>query len=161
MQKQTHASPLLISNEYPDLSTEPPDNPTSTDNSKYTPKGIPLEKIIEYRRKGLSARAIGKIFNCDHSNVINRLKTVAEDVDTLPEYMIHKADILTLTGKRIINHLTDDKLQKASAYQLTGMYGIINQHDRLERDLSTANTMTVIADLEAVRKERERLANET
>ncbi len=157
MTKQTQASPLLVIPE--DITLDTPDTLPSL--SKYAPKGIPIEKIIEYRRKGLSTRAIATLLGCNHSNIVERLQAISNDIDTLPEYMIHKADILTLTGKRIINHLTDDKLQKASAYQLTGMFGIINQHDRLERDLSTANTMTVIADIEALRKEREAEANET
>ena len=152
MQKQTQASPLAVIQE--DITPD-----TLPIPSTYAPKGIPIEKIIEYRRKGLSVRAIATLVGCSHTNIVERLQAVSNDIDTLPEYMIHKADILTLTGKRIINHLTDDKLQKASAYQLTGMYGKINQHDRLERDLSTANTMTVIADLEALRKERDEQAN--
>jgi len=125
---------------------------TSPDLSIYAPKGIPIEKIIEYRRKGLSTRKIAKLIGCGHTNIVKRLQAIAEDIDTLPQYKTHKADILTLTGKRILNHLTDAKLQKASAYQLTGMFGVINEHDRLERGQSTDNIALVLGDLAAIRE---------
>lgn len=110
-----------------------PDVPSSA------PKGIPIESIIEYRRKGLTTREIAAILNCSHNNIVQRLQDVSDELDTLPDYKKHRADILAIRGRRVLNNITDAKLEKASAYQLTGMFGIINQHERLERGESTSN----------------------
>ena len=107
--------------------------------SKLGPKGIPIESIIEYRRKGLTTREIAAILNCSHTNIVERLQTVSDEIDTLPDYKKHRADILAIRGRRVLNNITNEKLEKATAYQLTGMFGIINQHERLERGESTSN----------------------
>jgi len=118
----------------------PPESlPTITDPQNSATKSIPIESIIEYRKKGLTTREIATLLNCSHPNIVQRLQTVTADVDSLDSYKIHRADILALNGRRLLSHVTDEKLQKASAYQLAGMYGILYDKERLERGQTTAN----------------------
>lgn len=125
----------------------------STDNLDRKPQlDIAIETLIEYRSRGLSLSEIGRLTGCSKQNVHARLQALDHDITTLSEYKKHKADILTLKGKQILKYIDDEKLQKASAYQLTGMFGIINQHDRLERDQSTSNIATAHALINEIRE---------
>ena len=132
-----------------------------TDLTKFTPKGIPMELILEYDSKGLTSTEIAKILDCDSSNIRQRLIAHKPDIDCLPSYKGHRADIIALKGREIINNITSAKLEKASAYQLTGMYSLMNQAERLERDLSTQNIATIHSDIEAIRKETKELPDDT
>lgn len=111
----------------------------NTDIINTAPKDIPIEHILEYRAKNLSHAAIGKLVGCSAPNVTRRLAAYKGDLERLDNHKKHGADILTLKSMKILDHITDDKLKDASAYQLTGMYGIIHQNERLKRDQSTAN----------------------
>jgi len=122
-------------------------------------KGIPIETILEYRAQGLKTREIALLVGCNHSNIVQRLNRHSENIDALPAYKKHRADVIALKGREILSAITPDKLKDSSAYQLTGMYGILYDKERLERDLSTANVNTVIGDIEALRKDRAKVAN--
>ena len=116
---------------------------------------IPLETLIEYRSKGLSYKQIGKLVGRSKQTIHQRLQPVIAELNALPDYKRHKADILALTGNRILSSLTPAKLKDSSAYQLTGMFGIINQHERLEREQSTANISIRMATIAALQREIE------
>ena len=116
-----------------------------------TPKGIPIESIIEYRSKGLSTREIAALTNCTHSNIVQRLQRIAEDIDTLPHYKSHRADILAINGRRILNSITDEDIKKAPAGQRVMMYGILYDKERLERGESTHNIASIHADIQAMK----------
>ena len=133
------------------------DNQTEAlpDMSKYIPKDIPIESIVEYRSRGMSYNEIATLTGCTKSNVIQRLQTVNAQIDALPNYKKHRADVIALTGRRILSHLTQDKLKAASAYQLTGMYGILYDKERLEREQSTANISIRMATIAALQREIE------
>jgi hypothetical protein len=113
-------------------------------------KGITIEDILEYKAKNLTHAEIGELLGCDASNVTKRLAPYRDDLNRLANHKKHDADILTLKGMRILDHITDEKLKEASAYQLTGMYGIIHQNERLKRDKSTQNigVRTVVDNIE-------------
>ena len=124
---------------------------TSQDISKYAPKYIPIESIIEYYRKGLSKTDIAKVLGCHHSNISNRLKPYLDEIETLDVYKAHRADVIALKGKEILKNITPDKIEKASAYQLTGMYSILYDKERLERGESTANIANIHGDIAAIK----------
>ena len=131
---------------------------TSTDVTSvtnYAPKNIPIESMLEYRKKGLTHADIAAIIGCDRSNVSRRLQPYKDDLDTLDLYKHHRADIIAIKGKQILNNITPDKIQKASAYQLTGMYSILFDKERLEREQSTANVSVRMATIAALQREIE------
>lgn len=117
----------------------------------YTPKNIPIEKIIKYRKQGLSINEIGDLVGISKQAVYQRLQPYLHELDTLEDYKTHRADIIALKGKEILKHLDSNRLEKASAYQLAGMYGILYDKERLERGESTQNVASVHGDIESIR----------
>ena len=102
-------------------------------------KGINIQDIVALAEKGLSHTQIGKILNCDHSNITRRLQAIGHAGRTLLDFKTARGDVLAGLQNRIVQHLTNAKLQKSSAYQLTGMLGILYDKERLERGESTSN----------------------
>lgn len=102
-------------------------------------KEIPIETIIDYKLKGLSVRAIAKLCGCVHSNIVQRLQRHCDDVDLLPVHRKHRADILTLTGKKLLQSVTEDTIKEMSGLQRVTAYGILYDKERLERGQSTQN----------------------
>ena len=118
------------------------------------PKGIPLESIIEYKRKGLTTREIAELLGCSHSNIVQRLQDVSEDITTLDQYKTHRADILAFTGRRMVNvflGLTDAEQKEVVKRRGMVDYGILYDKERLERGQSTHNLANIHADIEAIR----------
>ena len=66
-------------------------------------------------------------------------------------YKNHRADILANLQLKLLSHLDEARLKKASAYQLVGSAGLLYDKERIERGLSTANLSVLMADIEAVR----------
>ena len=131
--------------------TEEIQETSSPDMSKYVPKDIPIESIIEYKRKGMTTREIGKLVGCTHSNIVKRLQSVSDDLDTLDSYKFHRADILAFNGRKLLNHITDDKLKKAPVGSLVLAACQLYDKERLERGQSTHNIANIHADIEALR----------
>ena len=129
-------------------------SPNITDidvNAKYRPKNIPIETILEYRNKGLSPPQIAKLLNCNKSNIFRRLQKIDQELNHFQNYKKHRADIIGLKSRQILKHMDDAKLEKASAYQLAGMFGILYDKERLERDKSTQNVGMVLQNIAYLR----------
>jgi len=127
---------------------------TSSNTDKYKHKNIPIESILEYKARGLDSVEIAKLLGCDKSNIIKRLQHHNDKIASLPDYKKHKADVLALKQREILNNITPDKLNDASGLQLTTMFGILYDKERLERGQSTENVLVhelsnKISDLDA------------
>jgi hypothetical protein len=116
----------------------PPDN--IADNAKYAPQGHSVEEMIDLRLKGYSYEKIAKYVGCSKTNVLNRLEPYKHELDGHASFKKRKGDILSLQQGRVLRHMTEDKLKDMSAYQLTGMFNIFHQAERLETGQSTSNT---------------------
>jgi len=103
------------------------------------PKGIPIDKILELRRKDLSHGQIAELLGCSRSNVTQRLKDHQEDLDGLDRFKKHRADIFAYKQMQMVQSLTADKLQKAPLNVLMPALGILYDKERLERGQSTNN----------------------
>ena len=122
------------------MSVTTPQQPhEDTEITRPGPKDIPIESIIEYRLKGLSTRDIAALVGCSHVNVVKRLQRHCDDVDLLPMHKKHRADILTLSGKKLLQSVTDGTIKEMSGLQRITAYGILYDKERLERGQSTAN----------------------
>jgi hypothetical protein len=114
-------------------------------------KNIPIETLIDLAEtKKLSHSQISKIIGCSAPNVTQRLQRAG--ITTLGNYKSNRADVIALVGKQILSSISDEDIKKASLNQKVVSYGILYDKERLERDLSTANTVSVVADIEAVRR---------
>ena len=116
---------------------------------------IPLSVILEYRARGLTYEEIGKLCGCTKQNIHMRLQPVMSQVRDLKEFKNHRADMFAVAGKVTMEtyfSLTLDERKKLMKSRgLTDM-GILYDKERLERDLSTANVVSIVADLEALRQ---------
>jgi len=116
-----------------------------------SPKYTPIEKILKYRKQGLSLPEIGGILGISKQAVHQRLQPYAEELENLEDYKEHRADILALKGRQILKNIDNDRLEKASAYQLAGMYGILYDKERLERGESTHNIASIHSDIQELK----------
>lgn len=99
----------------------------------------PIAKVIELRNKGLSYTEVGAILGVTKEAIYQRLKPFLPSVDNLQAVKDNRADTLTVVGDSVLTSLTEEDIQKASAYQKVGMAGLLHNMERLERDKSTAN----------------------
>ena len=115
-------------------------------------KPVPIETLIEYRKKGLTYQEIGNLVGRTKQTVQERLKPIIDDIDTIELHKKHRADILALQSRRILKSLTNDDIQKTPAGQRVMMYGILYDKERLERGESTANIASLHADIKAIKE---------
>ena len=102
-------------------------------------KGIPIEDMLELRRKDLTLKQISVILGCSEANVHKRLKGFAPVQVKIDRYKRHRADLLTLTQATIHDSITPDVIAEASLLQRTTAMGIMYDKERLERGQSTSN----------------------
>ena len=76
---------------------------------------------------------------CHESNISKRLQAYGYKSGDLTSFKKQEADRYAIRRLRIAKHITDDKLEKMSAYQLVGMDNITLQQERLIRGESTEN----------------------
>ena len=98
-------------------------------------KDIPIESIIELRKKSLSTRQIAKILGCDHSNIVRRLNAYKSELQGIEPFKRNRADILAVVQSKIINNITDKDITKASLLQKTTAVSQLYDKERLERGL--------------------------
>jgi len=104
-------------------------------------------------KKGLTYQEIADILKTSKQTIHRNLIELIPDTTT-EIYRDHRADILSHTQLRLLNNVTNAKLKKASVRDLVVSAGILYDKERLERDLSTANVVSIVADLEALREAR-------
>ena len=101
-----------------------------------TNKDIPIEDIIELRKKKLSIRQIAKILDCSFQNIAQRLQDTG--LEQLEGHKKHRADIIALKSAEILSSIDQDTIKKASLLQRLSGYGILYDKERLELDKATS-----------------------
>ena len=101
---------------------------------------IDLEKALRYRlHNNMSYEEIGDLMGVCKQSVHKRLQPYLHDIEDIPTLKKYKSDIIHAKQLKILTELTDEKLKESTAYQLTGMFGILYDKARLEDDKSTQN----------------------
>ncbi len=111
-------------------------------------KGISTARILELRKKGLTYAEIGAIVGCTKETVFYHIGKLRDSIDNLKAFKENRADLLSIQQDRLINSLTDADIQKSSAYQKVGMFSLLYDKERLERDKSTSNIANVYSTLD-------------
>lgn len=109
-------------------------------NAPKRQKDIPLESIIELRKKRLSTRAIAKLLDCDHSNIVRRLQGYKNEILGIESFKRNRSDIFAIVQARIINSITDDDIKKAPLGTKTLAVCQLYDKERLERGMGDAST---------------------
>jgi len=102
----------------------------------------------------LTTREIAAIADTDHTHVIKTLRRYGIERVHVNRYKRHRADVLAGMQDRLMNSITVSDIKKAPMRDKVVSVGILYDKERLERDLSTANVVSVVADLEALRQAR-------
>lgn len=100
---------------------------------------VDLPRAVKLLAGGASYSEVGKIFGVGKQAVMHLVNKYVSDGIDLQIYKTHRADILASKQLQILKSITDDDIQKASAYQRVGMFGILYDKERLERGQSTQN----------------------
>jgi predicted DNA-binding protein YlxM (UPF0122 family) len=105
---------------------------------------IDLSKAIQLRvENGLSYQEIADYFNVNRASVHAALKKVGLTGERDTKVFIERrADILAATQQRVLEHLTEERLKKASVSELNMLFGTLYDKERLERGKSTQNHAT-------------------
>lgn len=117
-------------------------------NPQTGPKGIPIEVLIEYRRKGLTQKEIGKLLGCSDQNVKMRLAGLGlETLDTFNDNKVYEYDLIE---RKHINKLLDGESKKPMEDMTIA--AIAGDKGRVIRGLATsiADHRVVTADLKDV-----------
>jgi len=113
---------------------------------------IPLERLIELRQKGNSFADVGAIVGCSAQNVAERLAKA--DLDGLELYSRHKAQVFEAKQRKILDAITDEKMDNMSAAQGVVAAAIFEDKIRLIRGQATEiiDIRQISIDLEAITK---------
>jgi hypothetical protein len=105
----------------------------------------------------LTNAQIARKVGCTPQNVDGVLATFlgGNTPDELQDFQENKASVLEAISMRILQSITQSKLTKASAYQLTGMYGIIHDKVQVLRGQATGINVTVLMDVVEAIKARQ------
>jgi len=129
----------------------------ATDTNKPTSTKVPakvhknskinFDEAIKLRQRGWTYKEIADKYGVTESAAHQRISMYSPDPAELKAFRDKEGDIWTGVKSRILKHVTDEKLEECSAYQLLGMAGIANQNSRLVEGNSTANVQTIVTDL--------------
>ena len=118
------------------------ETPTVVKEDTKTPTATPLALgIISTKKENptLTTREIATLNDCNHSHVVRVLAAYGIEAAKTREYREHRAEILAGLQQKILESLTSAELKKATAYQKVGMFALLFDKERLERDQSTVN----------------------
>lgn len=102
-------------------------------------KHIPIEKILELKKKDLTHEQIAELLGCARVNITQRLRPYNELLQNLDRFKNHRADIFALKQSQLLNAVTERDVKSASLLQKTTAFGILYDKERLERGQSTEN----------------------
>jgi len=101
-------------------------------------KDIPIELIIDLRKKQLSTGQIAKLVGCSRPNIVQRLQKAAVDIELTYKFRKHRGEILANLQRRIIQSITPADLEKAGLRDKVISSGILFDKERLEEGKSTS-----------------------
>jgi len=102
-------------------------------------KPVPIEKLLKWRKQGLSYDEIGSMIGRSKQTVHQRLQPYKDAIENLPVFKENRADIFAIHQQRLLNSLSDDDIKKIPpGSRFTGV-GILYDKERLERGQSTGN----------------------
>jgi len=100
---------------------------------------IDLPKALEMHRKGISYADIAKYFNCSERAIHYAFQPYLKQQEDTEVFVSDRANILANLQRILLFSFTEADIKKMSAYQRIGMFSILYDKERLERNLSTEN----------------------
>ena len=144
--------------------TMPGNNQETTETPEATPavpnlidivtrpnRKIHIPKAIELREKGLNNTDIGKHFKCSRQAVAKAIDPYINKINQVTSFKEFRADMLADHQRDILLSITLEDHKKASLLQKVTAMGILYDKERLERDQSTSNIVTLHGDIAALK----------
>lgn len=112
---------------------------------------LDVSKMLELKTVNqLSYSEIAAIDGTTPQNIHSKIKDLLPTEET-KTYQEHRADILSNLQLKLLSNLDDDRLKKASAFQLVGAAGLLYDKERLERGQSTENIAQIHGDIAKIK----------
>jgi predicted transcriptional regulator len=108
---------------------------------------------IEHKQSGLSYRDIAAIQKVTPQAIQQAIRNLLPTQHT-EQYKEHRADILANLQLKYINNIDDAQIKKNLSQRGMTDLAILYDKERLERGMSTANLLSVHADIQAMRRLR-------
>jgi patatin-like phospholipase/acyl hydrolase len=123
---------------------------------KYDNKKIDREKVHKYIDSGLYNNEISKIMGCNSRTVDRIVEKCGADRASLTKYKDNRADIMADLQRKIIEHINenDEKIEKASIRDLSVLFGILYDKERIERGKVSNYSINIVASIEDAQKLR-------
>jgi predicted DNA-binding protein YlxM (UPF0122 family) len=102
-------------------------------------KPVPVEKLLKWRKQGLSYAEIGNLAGVSKQAVHQRLALYRDAVENLPAFKEHRADLFAVQQSRLLNSLTDKDIKSMAPASRVVSAGILYDKERLESNKSTSN----------------------
>jgi hypothetical protein len=87
--------------------------PATNPNGSTGPKGIPIERLIDWQAKKLTIREMAKLAECSETNVQKRLASL--DLENLDTFNTHKAKMYDLVERQKLEKLINGDSTKEMA----------------------------------------------
>ena len=108
-------------------------------NGKPPSNPIPIEILIDYRKKGLSYSQIAKLTGISKQACNQRLKPLYETLELADAFKNNKSEIFNYKQSRLLNSLDEKSIKSMPPYQRVVAASILYDKQRLEDGLSTSN----------------------
>ena len=102
-------------------------------------KPVPIEKLLKWRKQGLSYDEIGSMIGRSKQAVHQRLAPYRDAIENLPAFKEHRADLFAVQQSRLLNSLTDADIKRMAPASRVVSAGILYDKERLEEGKSTSN----------------------
>ena len=113
---------------------------------------LDASKMLELKTVNqLSYAEIAAIDGTTPQNIHSKIKDLLP-TEATKTYQEHRADILSNLQLKLLSNLDDDRLKKASAFQLVGAAGLLYDKERLERGQSTENIAQIHGDIAKIKE---------
>ena len=101
-----------------------------------------LTEAIKLRTEnGLTYDEIGQMFGVTGSTIHQTFARAGlTDLEGLQDFKSQRADVFAVHQRRVLDCLSEEKLQAASVRELAILFGTLYDKERLERGKSTQNT---------------------
>jgi transcriptional regulator len=113
----------------------PTEQPTEHTKALTAPKGIDIEDILAYKKKGLSHSEIGKMVGCSEQNVSNRIQSL--ELESLENFRNHKDSVMESIQRSALKNIGDAELKSMNPLQRITAAAILQDKIQVIRGQAT------------------------
>jgi predicted transcriptional regulator len=116
-------------------------DPSTITTKKPLKQTIPLEYLLDLRKKNLTYEEIGKLCGITKQAVHERVSDAQPGLVRLESFKTHRGDVLANIQMMIANTLDEDEIKKMAARDKVLAFGVLYDKERLETGQSTSHVV--------------------